>query len=216
MKTLLEHLLRLALFFGIIYGGYFILSKMIYKPNHYTQVSSEVIKPPVAPNKPATPIKAGNPTKAKASEVTKPVASSKPVVEVKDKSQLAAVMAGIAGVESGGAKNPYKLLSISSGNGDRAHGKYQIMGNNIPSWTKAALGKSLTKQEFLNSPDAQEKTAAFIIGGYLKHYSPQDTASMWFSGRPQSKAGNAKDAYGTSVPMYIKAFNKYYNKYLGK
>ncbi len=145
--------------------------------------------------------------KAKESKESK---ESKSIDKTSMSYKLCATMNGIAAVESSGSKNPYRLLSKASKNGDRAHGKYQIMGNNIGPWSKAAIGRSLSKQEFLDSPQLQEKVAAYIIGGYLKKHSPQDAASMWFSGRTMAKAGNAKDVYGTTVPMYIKKFNANY------
>lgn len=124
---------------------------------------------------------------------------------------LAHTLAGIAHVESGGSKQPYKVVSISSPNGDKAYGKYQIMGNNIPAWTKEALGKSMTPQEFISDPAAQEKTAAFHVNRNLQKYKNiDDVASVWFSGRPAAKAGKSKDAYGTSVPEYINKFKQGY------
>lgn len=131
------------------------------------------------------------------------------------KSRVEAIMEGIAYVESYGAKNPYTLKSLPSKNGDRAYGKWQIMGNNIPSWTKEALGKSLTIQQFVESPELQKSTVKFQITRHINaSYSDSDIASIWFSGRPMKKAGNAKDVYGTTVPMYVKRFlvgvQKYY------
>lgn len=117
--------------------------------------------------------------------------------------------AAITNNESGGN---YNATSIPSKNGDRAYGKYQIMGNNIPAWSKEALGKSVTTKEYLASPEIQEKVAGFQFNKMLNSgLSPEDAASTWFSGRPVSKAGNAKDAYGTSVPQYVAKFSQYYN-----
>lgn len=122
--------------------------------------------------------------------------------------ELQAVMAGISSVESGGN---YNAQSQRSKNGDRAYGKYQIMGNNIPSWSKEALGYPVTPTQFLASPELQEKVAGYQINKNLKNgYTPQDTFSIWFSGRPQKEAGNAKDIYGTTVPSYIKKANQGY------
>lgn len=122
--------------------------------------------------------------------------------------ELGHVMQGISNVESQG---DYNMTSKASKNGDRAYGKYQIMGNNIPAWTTEALGHPMTAQQFLADPQAQERVAAFKLNQSLQQgYSPEDAASIWFSGRPQNKAGNAKDAYGTSVPQYINKFNKGY------
>ena len=49
-----------------------------------------------------------------------------------------------------------------------ALGKYQVMPSNVASWTKRALGFSLTPAEFLASPAAQEKTVQNVLGGYFR------------------------------------------------
>lgn len=122
--------------------------------------------------------------------------------------ELQYTLNGIAHVESQGN---YNLVSKPSRNGDKAYGKYQIMGNNIPGWTREALGTPMTTQQFLADPQAQERVAAFKLNQSLQQgYSPEDAASIWFSGRPQNKAGKAKDAYGTTIPQYINKFNKGY------
>lgn len=82
--------------------------------------------------------------------------------------------------ESGGN---YKAVGPNI-SGDHAYGKYQVMGSNIPSWTKAALGHSLTIQQFLNDPGAQEATVAYKLGGYYDRYGPAGAAAMWYSGQP--------------------------------
>ncbi len=117
------------------------------------------------------------------------------------------VMGGIAHVESSGTKDPYTLVSKASKGGDRAYGKYQIMGSNIPMWTKEATGKAYTPFEYLQNPALQEQTAQFQINNMLKRgVSPTDAASIWFTGRPYEKAKNAKDAYGTTNQEYRKKF----------
>lgn len=122
-------------------------------------------------------------------------------------------VAGIVNVESGGSKNPYTSISIPSKNGDRAYGYSQIMGANIPSWTREALGHPLTPQQYLSNPEAQVQTTQYHVNKLLQQgYSPQEVGSIWFSGRTTDKAGNAKDAYGTSVSQYLEKFNKGYLK----
>lgn len=117
------------------------------------------------------------------------------------------VMKAISTFESG---NNYKSIGVKTSSGDRAYGKYQIMGNNIPSWSKAALGYSVTPQQFLASPDIQEKVANYKIGEYLKKYGNlEDVASVWFSGKPAAN-NFAKDANNTSVPKYISAVRSIY------
>jgi len=138
-----------------------------------------------------------------------------PTVAFKDPNEaLQATMFGIAQGETGGSKNPYASISIKSKNGDRAYGKYQIMGNNIPAWSREALGYPVTIEQFIANPEIQEKVAAHHINKHLAAgYSPEDTASIWFSGRPLKKAGNAKDAYGTTVPVYVDRFRKHVAKF---
>jgi hypothetical protein len=112
----------------------------------------------------------------------------------------------ISGIESSGR---YGLQGPVTGSGDRAYGKYQVMGNNIGPWTKQALGREMTPQEFLNDPDAQDAVFKHQFGNNVDKYgSPQEAASVWFSGRPMAKAGNARDVLGTTVPAYVNKFNK--------
>lgn len=112
--------------------------------------------------------------------------------------------------ESGGN---YKAVGKKTASGDRAYGKYQVMGNNIPSWTKEALGKSMTIDEFIKDTEAQDKVAQHKMQQYLDKYGNiEDVASVWFSGRPLSKAGNAKDVNGTTVPKYVDYVKSIYNK----
>jgi len=120
---------------------------------------------------------------------------------------LGKVMKAISTFESG---NKYNSIGKKTKSGDYAYGKYQIMGNNIPSWSKAALGYSVTPQQFLASPDIQEKIATYKIGEYLKKYGNlEDVASVWFSGKPAAN-NFAQDVNGTSVPKYISAVRSIY------
>ena len=117
---------------------------------------------------------------------------------------LPQVMQGIAHVESGGSKDPYNLVGIDIGNGDRALGKYQVMSSNVPEWTKEALGQSLTPQQFLASPEAQEKVAAYQMNKHLNEgKKPDDVGSIWLTGKTLDKAGNVHDALGTTAQKYV-------------
>lgn len=111
---------------------------------------------------------------------------------------------GIASTES---SNNYKAIGPATSSGDKAYGKYQVMGANIPSWTKQALGYSMTPTQFLNSPDAQEKVFENqSLTNYAKYGNWDDVASVWFSGRPLS--GNiSSDGYNT-VPQYVAKVRK--------
>jgi hypothetical protein len=123
---------------------------------------------------------------------------------------LQGAMDAIGQYESGGN---YQAVGKPTASGDKAYGKYQVMGSNISSWTKTALGVSMTPQQFLNNPAAQDKVAAYYMGQAINNYGTlEDVASVWFSGRPAAKAGNAKDVNGTTVPNYIKNIQSIYAK----
>jgi hypothetical protein len=92
--------------------------------------------------------------------------------------------------------------------GDRAYGRYQIMGNNIGPWSEAALGRRVSIAEFMSSPEIQDKIFDHRFNGYVQKYgNPQDAASAWFTGRPQSQGGGSRDALGTSGAEYVRRFN---------
>lgn len=95
--------------------------------------------------------------------------------------------------------------------GKNAYGKYQIMEQNIPSWSKEALGSSISLQQFRSDKSLQDRIALYKIEAYRKQgYSPQDIASMWLSGKPLSGNQRKDLATGVSVPEYVERFNKYY------
>jgi len=108
----------------------------------------------------------------------------------------AARSAGIAGIESGGAKDPYSLVGARTRTGDRAIGKYQIMGANVPQWTEAALGQPMTPEQFRASPDAQEATFRHRFGQYVDKYGEEGAARAWYAGEGGMKNPNATDVHG--------------------
>ena len=119
-------------------------------------------------------------------------------------SPMAPFQHAIGSIES---SNRYDALGPVQKSGDQAVGRYQVMASNIPSWTKDVLGQSMNSDQFLASPQAQDAVFNAKFGGYLKQYgTPQDAASMWFTGRPLKQAGNASDSLGTTAPIYVKNF----------
>lgn len=126
---------------------------------------------------------------------------------------MAAYGDAIASIETPGEKDPYKAKGPVVKSGDRAYGKHQVMGANIGPWTKEILGQEMTPDEFLNSPEAQEAVFAGKFGQYLeKTGSPQDAASMWFTGRPASEAPNARAKGADGKPLGIKG-SEYVEKF---
>ena len=147
----------------------------------------------------------GVPAKVKGLAVAPIVAQAEKAAEDE---RLAPTLGALRRIESGG---DYGVTGPTSRKGDKPYGAYQIMGANIPSWTQAALGRAMTPEEFLASPEAQDATAKHRAGMYLKQYDdPRQVASMWLSGRPMEKAGDSADVLGTTVPKYVSMFDRYY------
>lgn len=110
-------------------------------------------------------------------------------------------------VESGGN---YGALGPTV-HGQHAIGKYQVMPNNLPEWGKETVGRPLTPEEFKKDPDLQDRLVVYKIQRMLNEgHSPQDAASIWFSGRPLKNNQRADLATGITVPEYVKKFNKHF------
>lgn len=114
----------------------------------------------------------------------------------------------IASIESAGSGG-YAALGPKTESGDRAYGRYQVMGANIPQWTKAALGKSMTPQEFLKNPAAQDAVFDHRFGQYVQKYGLEKAARAWFGGPGSVNNPKAKDMLGTSVAAYGTKFMKH-------
>lgn len=107
----------------------------------------------------------------------------------------------ISGIESGG---DYSLLGpVANASGDRAYGRYQVMGENVGPWTEQVLGRRMTPQEFLADPAAQDAVFDSIFGGYVQRYGPEGAARAWFTGSP---TGTGTDVLGTTADHYVEMF----------
>lgn len=116
----------------------------------------------------------------------------------------------IAGIESGAEKNPYTSLGPVTRTGDRAYGKYQVMGENIPEWTKEATGKAYTPEQFLSNPQLQDQVFNYKFGQYSNKYGPEGAARAWFAGEGGMNDPNRRDILGTSVADYSNKFQRAY------
>lgn len=111
----------------------------------------------------------------------------------------------IASIESGGRYNALGPLTAS---GDRAYGRYGVMGSNVGPWTQQALGYSMSPTAFLSSPAAQDAVFNKMFGGLLSRFgNTNDAASAWFTGRPLAQGANATDILGTTGSAYVDKFN---------
>jgi hypothetical protein len=109
----------------------------------------------------------------------------------------------ISGIESGGK---YDALGPATKSGDRAYGKFQIMGANIAPWTKEILGLDVTPQEFLSNPQLQDAVFQGKFGQYVDKYGPEGAAQAWFAGPGGVGKLDRKDILGTSVGSYGQQF----------
>jgi hypothetical protein len=110
--------------------------------------------------------------------------------------RVQARMRALGGIETGGSRTPYEEEGAVTRSGDQAQGKYQIMGKNVPGWTKEALGYSLTPEEFRAHPNAQEITARQRLGGYVDKYGEEGAARAWYGGERGMRNLGARDVHG--------------------
>lgn len=113
--------------------------------------------------------------------------------------------------ESGGN---YKAVGVWVG-GDRAYGRYQVMGANIPSWTAKYYGRRLTPQEYLNNSAAQDAVVRGVLGGYVKKYGYRGAASAWYSGNPNLHNSTRPQPGGPSIKGYVDAVMNRATTYTG-
>lgn len=113
----------------------------------------------------------------------------------------------IASIESAGSGN-YEAVGPTDPTLGRALGRYQIMEANIGPWSEAALGRRVTADEFMASPEIQDAIFDHRFGGYVEKYGPQGAAQAWFAGPGGIGKLNRKDSLGTTVRDYTMKFNR--------
>ena len=116
----------------------------------------------------------------------------------------------IASIESKGSGD-YGAIGPTTKTGDKAYGRYQVMGANIPEWTQATLGKAMTPEEFLQNPQAQDAVFKGKFGEYTAKYGPEGAARAWFAGEKGMNNPNASDINGMTVDKYGKKFAMAFN-----
>ncbi|MBW4580652.1 MAG: trypsin-like peptidase domain-containing protein [Tildeniella nuda ZEHNDER 1965/U140] len=114
------------------------------------------------------------------------------------------VIKAIATQESGG---DYTQVNRDSG----ALGKYQIMPDNVPSWSKECLGQSISAQQFLGSSSLQEKIATCKLtqefersrkAGESSFEACRSTAAFWYSGNASNKNSSKPQGGYPSIQDY--------------
>lgn len=100
--------------------------------------------------------------------------------------------------------------------GERAMGAYQVMPGNLPQWSKEALGREVTEEEFMESREIQDRIFLHqAMKSLRKNGNVDDIASIWFTGQPVSKMWNVSDG-SITAPDYLMKFRKFYNSNLGR
>lgn len=125
--------------------------------------------------------------------------------------ELAKAMQAISNVESRGAggynaRGP--VVTKGMYKGERALGRYQVMPGNLPEWSRQALGIKISPEQFMSNPDLQDRIVAHQFEKNKNRYGNwEDAASVWFTGKPRSQGGNARDDLGTSGNQYVAKFS---------
>jgi hypothetical protein len=129
--------------------------------------------------------------------------------------ELAAVAQAIKDIESSGGNYQARGPVVETGMyaGERAMGAYQIMPGNLPQWSREALGREVSEEEFMSSPEIQD--AIFLHqmkNSYERHGTWEDAASIWFTGQPVANSSGRSDGY-MEAPEYIQRFSTALNRY---
>jgi hypothetical protein len=109
-------------------------------------------------------------------------------------------MAAIAGQESGGLGDRARYSVV---NAYGAVGKYQVLKSNVPEWSRAALGYSITWQQFRDSPELQEKIVRHRLKKYFDKYGARGAASAWYSGNPDLHMSTNPQPGGPPIKKYV-------------
>src|SRR5690606_36492327 len=113
----------------------------------------------------------------------------------------------IASIESRGSGD-YAAIGPKHSKMGRALGRYQIMEANIGPWSKAALGREVTPNEFMANPAIQDAIFDHQFGQYVNRFGPEGAAQAWFAAPGGVGKTSRKDVLGTDVGTYGQKFTK--------
>jgi len=101
----------------------------------------------------------------------------------------------IAAIESDGSGG-YDAIGATNPTLGRALGRYQIMEANLPAWSKRALGREVSVDEFMANSDIQDAIFDDRFGGYVEKYGEERAARAWFGGEGNVNSTSGSDAHG--------------------
>lgn len=107
----------------------------------------------------------------------------------------------IAGIESAGSGD-YAAVGVRNPTLGRPLGRYQIMEGNLPQWSQEALGRQVSADEFLRSPQLQDAVFDHRFDQYASKYGEEGAARAWLGGEGGVADPTRKDVLGTSTGEY--------------
>jgi hypothetical protein len=99
-------------------------------------------------------------------------------------------------------------IAVNAGRGRTALGAYQILDTNLPSWSRAALGRSVSRDEFLRSPGIQDKIFHHRFGHYVRKHGAHGAARAWLGGEGAARGGGGADRFGSTPSSYADKFQR--------
>ena len=98
-------------------------------------------------------------------------------------------------------------ITANAGRGRTALGAYQVLDTNLPSWSRAALGRTVGVAEFLRSPQIQDRIFHHRFGQYVRKYGAHGAARAWLGGEGAARGGGgAADRFGSTPSSYANKF----------
>jgi hypothetical protein len=97
-------------------------------------------------------------------------------------------------------------ITANAGRGRTALGAYQILDTNLASWSRAALGRSVSRAEFLRSPHLQDQIFRHRFGQYVRKYGAHGAARAWLGGEGAARGGGGADRFGSTPTSYANKF----------
>ncbi len=108
---------------------------------------------------------------------------------------MRAFVQSMAQQESGGN---YGAVGVPTGSGT-AYGKYQILDSNFAGeggWDMEALDQDITIEQYMRTPEFQEKIARSKLRDYFKQYGPEGAAKAWYAGPGNANLNSDAPQYG--------------------
>jgi hypothetical protein len=120
-----------------------------------------------------------------------------------DPGSMAQYAAAIRTIESTGRYH----ITANAGGGRIALGAYQVLHTNLPAWSRAALGRTVSQAEFLSSRHIQDQIFHHRFGQYVKKYSAHGAARAWLGGEGAARGGHGgADRFGSTPDSYASKF----------